>query len=107
MNNEPLDPATIEQITRTFAHVFDPVTQEPATSEVAGLLSVSVDSTFRVARVSLASGLVGEEVRGRLEDAIATAVNEAYQAMTLRHADVLQASLLQSGSAAGERPRVV
>ncbi len=106
MTKDDLDAKTINRITRTFAHAFDPVTQEPATGEVAGVLTVSVDSGFRVSRVILAHDLVGDELRARIESAIATATNAAYQQMTTRHADALRATLMEVAPLPKRGPRI-
>jgi DNA-binding protein YbaB len=106
MSKDSLDAKTINRITRSFAHAFDSVKEEPATGEVAGVLAVSVDSGFRVSRVSLARDLVGDDLRERIESAIATATNAAYQQMTTRHADALRATVMEVAPLPKHGPKI-
>ncbi len=105
MGEDELDAETIGKITRDFSRVFDHVAQEPATAEVPGLVSVSVDSSFRVSQVTLANGVLDEELRNRMESAITTVVNQAYEQMTMRHADALRSTVLEFASPPRRGPK--
>ena len=94
MSSLPLNAETINRMRQSFSRAFDPATSEPAVGEVPGVLSVWVSAQFQVTKVVLASDLLADDARERVQSAVVTAVNDANQQMATRHAEALRVTLL-------------